>query len=158
MQLVKKASVQIPANVREALASVPATLATMENTFKINLTIPRTDDMNADLMRTWIKAYADEMNLNAYVPVFVAGHWSRKDADANGNYTDNGVVKSAKWIEPNGVDPTWNTPGSDTVIFRLTNKKPAGDASDVDTTTVTVTQGTPRGARARSRGQQIINR
>jgi hypothetical protein len=158
--LVKKSAITIPDDVRAALAEVPGMLATMANTFKIHLDLragnPGATEADAERFRQYIKAYADEMDLNPYVPVFVAGHWSRKDADpVTGQYKDGDTMAQAKWVEANGVDPTWNVGHS--IVFRLTVKKSTDDSAPASGP-VTVTQGTPRAARTRSRGNTIINK
>lgn len=158
VQLIKNTAVDVPQNVRDALAEVPAMLATMENTYKLSMEFPTVAE--ADTFRAQIKAYADMRgDLNAYIPTHSPAHWSRKDADqTTGQYTDKstGRVETAKWIDDNGVDPTWNT--GTNVTFRLTTKKVKEDTPAVDTSTVTTTQGTPRAGARATRGQQIINR
>lgn len=158
VQLIKNTAVTVPQNVQDALAEVPGMLATMENTYKLSMEFPTIAE--ADTFRAQIKAYADMRgDLNAYIPTHSPAHWSRKDADqTTGQYTDKstGRVETAKWIEDNKVDPSWNT--GTNVTFRLTVKKPTEDKPATDTTTVTTTQGTPRAGRRASRGHQIINR
>lgn len=184
VSFVKKSTVHIPDDIRAALAEVPAMLATMPNTLKIHLDLraknPNATEEDAATFRAQIKAYAEEHgDLNAYLPVFVDGHWSRKDADKDPSWmvteTDpetgkpiagtiagsDGKAIPVKWIAPNGVDPTWNT-GHD-ITFRLTYKKSDDDTSDAGASAsrngaVTVTQGTPRPVRPKSRGAQILGR
>lgn len=158
---VKKVLVPVPADRAADFANIPPYLASdgVPNTFKFSVEFPTAAE--AELFRDQLRSYAEQNDLNAYLPVFVPGHWSRKDADPEtGVYTINkatGEMGQAKWIEPSKVDPTWNV--GTNVTFRLTFKKQDDNETPaVDTATVTTTQGTPRAPRARSRGQQIINR
>lgn len=158
--LVKKSAITIPDDVRAALAEVPGILATLPNTQKIHLDLrarnANATEQDAEDFRNYIRAYAEERgDLNAYLPVFVDGHWSRKDADAvTGIYGPADAPEQAKWVKANGVDPTWNT-GHD-ITFRLTVKK-SGDDDESGNGEVSVTAGAPRTGRRASRGQQILN-
>lgn len=191
VQITKAAKprVVIPDDLAADLANVPAMLATMPNTQRLNFDSPEIPSVEAaTLLRAQLTQFAEDNGLTLNMPTHKPAHWSRQDADpstafeepdvteagepvldSDGNpvisryayVTKNGAPVNdkdgkpitARWIKDNGVNPAWNVGMN--VNFRMTKPKVKESSKNGE---VTVTQGTPRGARARSRGNQIINR
>jgi hypothetical protein len=156
-----KARVEIPAALAKVLASVPGYLASpgVPSNYKINMVMP--DNAAAELLRSQIEQYADDNNLNAYLPVFVDTHDARRSVkvqdtnadgspmvDSDGNAVakigedgkaivlkvDGKPVYEAYTVPANNVSPEMNAGRN--VSFRLTARR-VKETSAVDTTTVT---------------------
>lgn len=149
-KIVTTKVVAIPAHIARVLAAEPAFFSIQPSNAKRSLPFPTPEA--AETFRDQIKEYARLHNLNAYLPKHVPAHWSRKDADSRtGQYTEDGQIKTAKWIKDNGVSRAFNN--GTNVTYRLTVKS---DPKPAAAGPVTVTQGTPTPATVQSRGTQII--